>query len=267
MREWLAGHTIKQRKELHSQAKGGTKASQALSVKSAIVFAVEPHKGPMRLSRETQREVLRCENKLARITKSQFVYLIPCLSLSLFFFLPHAMLSLIIYCFAGEGRNPEHSDYPDVPFGGKKGPPTIRKSGVRFLPTCRACCHMGRALKEKGCDGPSSKSNICPRVRHVWINARGIKVPAKLPTLHAGSTADSGNTPTPKTSSAQDGFTRIVTKAFPRSPPKAMCSSAESLLFTFVASHEELGLKIKRIGRKLTLLNGLHTVRYDIRYF
>ena len=103
MREWLAGHTIKQRKELHSQAKGGTKASQALSVKSAIVFAVDPRKGPMRLSGETQREVLRCENKLAQITKSQFVYLIPCLSL---FFLPHAMLSLIIYCFASEGRKP-----------------------------------------------------------------------------------------------------------------------------------------------------------------
>ena len=188
--------------------------------------------------------------------------------MSLSFFFCHMPCSLLLFIVLPvRGENPEHSDYPDVPFGGKKGPPTIRKSGVRFLPTCRACCHMGRALKEKGCDGPSSKSNICPRVRHVWINARGIKVLATLPTLHAGSTADSGNTPTPKTSSAQDGFTRIVTKAFPRSPPKAMCSSAESLLFAFVASHEELGLKIKRIGRKLTLLNGLHTVGYDIRYF
>lgn len=72
---------------------------------------------------------------------------------------------------------------------------------------------------------------------------------------------------TTKIKATYNGFTRHPDQAFLRSPPEAMCSLSGPLLFGFVASHEELGLEVRRIGRKLTFLYGLHTVGYNTRYF
>lgn len=89
-----------------------------------------------------------------------------CLSDSTSLFSPDATLSLVIVLLVRE-ESPGRSYDPDMPSGGKKGLPSIRKPLVRFLPTPSLRCvwsvlSIRKDLKAKGYDWPRSTSNTCP---------------------------------------------------------------------------------------------------------
>lgn len=122
---------------------------------SATVLSV--NKGTMRLSRNTERVQMLKEispNRKATVWLSDSTSL----------FSPDATLSLVIVLLVRE-ESPDRSYDPDMPSGGKKGPPSIRKPPVRFLPNPSLRCvwsvlSIRKDLKAK--DWPRSKSNTCP---------------------------------------------------------------------------------------------------------
>lgn len=92
-------------------------------------------------------------------------------------------------------------------------------------------------------------------------------MPTRLSGYHAGSIADNGHAiySQDKTmyTMASPG---ILIKASPEVSSPQPCAAQVCPFSAFMASHEEFGLEVRRIERKLTFINFLHSVVY-LRYF